>query len=156
MVHAWYCNVLQVQEQTRRIATMGNELSLLEASLQDSQRQGMALNARLTLCEAKNDELLSHSQVKGTSTSFTRSFTLFAMASQVGVQPAGDVPHPMTTVWGAGADFPLGVCWTLLLGLPTYSTLHVVILLPHGIPRHSLFTNCLTASSADYLARLVV
>eukprot|EP00775_Hariotina_reticulata_P005684 gene5684-5922_t len=54
----------QVQEQTRRIASMANELSLLESSLQDSQRQSMNLNARLTLCEAKNDELLSQSQAQ--------------------------------------------------------------------------------------------
>lgn len=36
----------------------------MEASLQESQRQAMSLGSRLTLTEAKNDELLSQTQVQ--------------------------------------------------------------------------------------------
>lgn len=53
----------QVQEQSSQLQHMRTEAALLEATLQDSQRQAMALGSRLTLAENKNDELLSQTQV---------------------------------------------------------------------------------------------
>jgi hypothetical protein len=54
---------LQVREQGNQVTKLQAELQLLEGSLQDSQRQAMALGTRLTLTESKNDELISQNQV---------------------------------------------------------------------------------------------
>lgn len=55
--------VLQVKDQSSQLTKLHAESQLLESSLQDSQRQAMALGTRLALTENKNDELLSQTQV---------------------------------------------------------------------------------------------
>lgn len=52
----------QVRDQSQRLTKLHAEAQLLENSLQDSQRQAMALGSRLALTESKNDELLSQTQ----------------------------------------------------------------------------------------------
>lgn len=54
----------QVQEQSGRIARMASELGILEASLADAQRQSLSLSGRLSLADAKNEDLLVQSQVR--------------------------------------------------------------------------------------------
>jgi hypothetical protein len=54
---------LQVRDQANQLTKLQAESQLLESSLQDSQRQAMALGTRLTLTENKNDELIGQTQV---------------------------------------------------------------------------------------------
>ena len=53
----------QVRDQSNQLSKLHAESQLLESSLQESQRQAMALGTRLSLTENKNDELLSQTQV---------------------------------------------------------------------------------------------
>lgn len=52
-----------MRDQANHLSKLQSEASLLESSLQDSQRQAMALGTRLALTETKNDELLVQTQV---------------------------------------------------------------------------------------------
>lgn len=67
----WRCGVIlccctlcvQVRDQASQLTKMRADAELLDSSLQESQRQAMALGTRLTLTENKNDELISQNQV---------------------------------------------------------------------------------------------
>lgn len=53
----------QVQEQQGRIARFQSEVALLESALADSQKQAMSLNAKLSLSDSKNEELMNQIEV---------------------------------------------------------------------------------------------
>jgi hypothetical protein len=54
---------MQVHDQASQLTKLHADAQLLDSSLQESQRQAMALGTRLTLTENKNDELISQNQV---------------------------------------------------------------------------------------------
>lgn len=54
---------MQVRDQAGQLTKLRADAELLDSSLQESQRQAMALGTRLTLTENKNDELISQNQV---------------------------------------------------------------------------------------------
>jgi hypothetical protein len=54
---------MQVRDQASQLTKLCADAELLDSSLQESQRQAMALGTRLTLTENKNDELISQNQV---------------------------------------------------------------------------------------------
>lgn len=53
----------QVRDQASQLTKLRADAQLLDSSLQESQRQAMALGTRLTLTENKNEELISQNQV---------------------------------------------------------------------------------------------
>jgi hypothetical protein len=55
---------MQVRDQANQLTKLHADAQLLDSSLQESQRQAMALGTRLTLTENKNDELIGQNQVR--------------------------------------------------------------------------------------------
>jgi hypothetical protein len=54
----------QVAEQASQLERLRADAALMDASLQDSQRTALGLNSRLSLAEARCDELLGQTQVR--------------------------------------------------------------------------------------------